>query len=65
MPTSPLGGILGPSRDAHAFRVRYAVFLTGLMQFGYTRRYFTSEDRWLKTHVSEQGNSCGASGTRS
>jgi hypothetical protein len=29
-----------------------AVFLTGLMQFGYTRGYFTSEDRWSKTHVS-------------
>ena len=22
------------------------------LRFGYTRGYFTSEDRWLKTHVS-------------
>ena len=29
-----------------------AVFLTGAFEFGYTRRYFTSEDRWSKTHVS-------------
>jgi hypothetical protein len=28
------------------------VFLTRGLQFGYTRGYFTSEDRWLKTHVS-------------
>src|ERR1700722_3688409 len=25
-----------------------ALFLTGLMQFGYTRGYFTSQNRWLK-----------------